>query len=135
MNAQPGAQAGSLSEALLLSHLEKHVYGHALAKKKLATVLTWNQRRSRYLRSGVSPVSLPQKLNCLFLGPTGQGKTLIVRTAAAQCGVPFFGTSATSYSSVGYVGLNVEDMVGGLLGVAHGNTDLASRGIIFIDEI
>ena len=135
MNSQPAPQTGEVTEASLLQHLNRYVHGHTVAKRKLAAAWSWNQRRWRYIRAGIAADTLPPKVNCLLVGNTGQGKSLIVRTTADHCRVPFFTTSATGYTSAGFQGLNVEDMVTGLFMAAKGNHELASRGLIFIDEI
>ncbi len=75
------------------------------------------------------------KHNILLLGPTGVGKTYIVKCLARLIGVPFVKADATKFSETGYVGHDVEDLVRDLVKVADGNVDLAQYGIIFIDEI
>jgi ATP-dependent Clp protease ATP-binding subunit ClpX len=75
------------------------------------------------------------KQNILLLGPTGVGKTYLIRTIARLIGVPFVKADATKFSETGYVGNDVEDLVRDLVKVANGNTDLAQYGIVFIDEI
>ncbi len=75
------------------------------------------------------------KQNILLLGPTGVGKTYLMRTVARLIGVPFVKADATKFSETGYVGGDVEDLVRDLVKVAGGNTDLAQYGIIYIDEI
>lgn len=75
------------------------------------------------------------KQNILLLGPTGVGKTYLIRTIAKLIGVPFVKADATKFSETGYVGNDVEDLIRDLVKVANGNTDLAQYGIVFIDEI
>jgi endopeptidase Clp ATP-binding regulatory subunit ClpX len=75
------------------------------------------------------------KQNILLLGPTGVGKTYLMRTIARLIGVPFVKADATKFSETGYVGGDVEDLVRDLVKVANGNTELAQYGIIYIDEI
>jgi ATP-dependent Clp protease ATP-binding subunit ClpX len=75
------------------------------------------------------------KQNVLLLGPTGVGKTYLVKCLANLIGVPFVKADATKYSATGYVGHNVEDLVRDLVKLANGNTELAQYGIIYIDEI
>lgn len=75
------------------------------------------------------------KQNILLLGPTGVGKTYLMRTIAKLIGVPFVKADATKFSETGYVGADVEDLVRDLVKVANGNIDLAQYGIIYIDEI
>ncbi|HTB62576.1 MAG TPA: AAA family ATPase [Opitutales bacterium] len=75
------------------------------------------------------------KQNILLLGPTGVGKTYLMRTIARLIGVPFVKADATKFSETGYVGGDVEDLVRDLVKVANGNVELAQYGIIYIDEI
>ena len=75
------------------------------------------------------------KNNILILGPTGVGKTYLMRNIARLIGVPFVKADATKFSETGYVGGDVEDLVRDLVKVANGNADLAQYGIIYIDEI
>jgi len=75
------------------------------------------------------------KHNILLLGPTGVGKTYLMRCIARLIGVPFVKADATKFSETGYVGHDVEDLVRDLVKAADGNTELASYGIIFLDEI
>ncbi|MDR0727508.1 MAG: AAA family ATPase [Puniceicoccales bacterium] len=75
------------------------------------------------------------KPNILLLGPTGVGKTYLIRNIAKLLGVPFIKADATKFSETGYVGNDVEDLVRDLVRAADGNADLAQYGIVFIDEI
>ena len=75
------------------------------------------------------------KQNILVLGPTGVGKTYLLRTIAKIIGVPFVTADATKFSETGYVGRDVEDIVRDLVKVADGNVELAEYGIVYIDEI
>jgi endopeptidase Clp ATP-binding regulatory subunit ClpX len=76
-----------------------------------------------------------QKQNIVLLGPTGSGKTYLMRCIARLIGVPFIKADATKFSETGYVGADVEDLVRDLGKMARGNTELAQYGIIYIDEI
>ncbi len=76
-----------------------------------------------------------QKQNILLLGPTGVGKTYLMRTIAKLIGVPFVKADATKFSETGYVGADVEDLVRDLVKTAGGNIEAAQYGIIYIDEI
>ncbi|HNX04903.1 MAG TPA: AAA family ATPase, partial [Opitutales bacterium] len=75
------------------------------------------------------------KQNIILLGPTGSGKTYLMRCIARLIGVPFVKADATKFSETGYVGADVEDLVRDLNKMALGNTDLAEYGIVYIDEI
>ena len=75
------------------------------------------------------------KQNILLLGPTGVGKTYLMRCIAKLIGVPFVKADATKFSETGYVGGDVDDLVRDLVRNADGNTELAQYGIVYIDEI
>lgn len=75
------------------------------------------------------------KNNVLMIGPTGVGKTYIIRLIAQKLGVPFVKGDATKFSETGYVGGDVEDLVRDLVYEANDNIDLAENGIIYVDEI
>ncbi|MCZ6671457.1 MAG: AAA family ATPase [Verrucomicrobia bacterium] len=75
------------------------------------------------------------KQNILLLGPTGVGKTYLMRNIAKLIGVPFVKADATKFSETGYVGNDVEDLVRDLYKLSDSNAELAQYGIIYIDEI
>jgi ATP-dependent Clp protease ATP-binding subunit ClpX len=75
------------------------------------------------------------KSNILMIGPTGVGKTYIVKLIADKLGVPFIKGDATKFSETGYVGGDVEDLVRSLVREAKGDIPLAEYGIIYVDEI
>jgi endopeptidase Clp ATP-binding regulatory subunit ClpX len=75
------------------------------------------------------------KNNVLMIGPTGVGKTYMVKLIAQKLGVPFVKGDATKFSETGYVGGDVEDLVRDLVYEAKEDIDLAENGIIYIDEI
>lgn len=75
------------------------------------------------------------KSNILMIGPTGVGKTYIIKLIAKRIGVPFVKGDATKFSETGYVGGDVEDLVRDLVREADGDIKLAEYGIIYLDEI
>jgi len=85
--------------------------------------------RNRY--EGVGHI----KNNILMIGPTGVGKTYLIKLIAKKIGVPFVKGDATKFSETGYVGGDVEDLVRDLVYEANGDIDLAQYGIIYVDEI
>lgn len=75
------------------------------------------------------------KHNIVLLGPSGVGKTYLMRCIAKLIGVPFVKADATKFSETGYVGHDVDDLVRDLVKAANGNIDLAQYGIIYLDEV
>ena len=75
------------------------------------------------------------KNNVLMIGPTGVGKTYIIKLIADKIGVPFVKGDATKFSETGYVGGDVEDLVRDLVREADDDIELAQFGIVYIDEI
>ena len=75
------------------------------------------------------------KNNVFMIGPTGVGKTYIIKFIAQKLGVPFVKGDATKFSETGYVGGDVEDLVRDLVYEADENIELAENGIIYVDEI
>lgn len=75
------------------------------------------------------------KHNIVLLGPSGVGKTYLMRCIAKLIGVPFVKADATKFTETGYVGHDAEDLVRDLVKTADGDTGLAQYGIIYVDEI
>ena len=117
-------------------HLDRFVIRQDDAKEVLSVAICdhYNQARQT-LESPDAPDSDYVKPNVLLLGPTGVGKTYLIRHVAKLVGVPFVKADATKFSETGYVGYDVDDMVRDLVKAADGNVDLAAFGIIYIDEI
>ena len=76
-----------------------------------------------------------EKSNMLMIGPTGSGKTYMVKTLARLLDVPLAITDATSLTEAGYIGDDIESVVSKLLAAADNDVERAEQGIIFIDEI
>ena len=112
--------------------LDDYVIGQDAAKKALS-VAVYNHYK-RILASKNSDVEL-QKSNILMLGPTGSGKTYLVKTLAKLLDVPLAITDATSLTEAGYIGDDIESVVSKLLAAADNDVEKAETGIIFIDEI
>ena len=115
-------------------YLDRYVIQQEEAKKVLSVALCDHYHHVRLAREGKS---LPNyaKQNILILGPTGVGKTYLVRSVAELIGVPFVKGDATKFSETGYVGGDVEDLVRELYRRSDGDVQKAQFGIIYIDEI
>ena len=113
------------------AELDAYVIGQESAKKKLSVAVYNHYKR---VFSGVTDIEI-DKSNMLMIGPTGVGKTYLVKTLARILQVPLAITDATSLTEAGYIGDDVETVVAKLLMNADGDVEKAERGIIFIDEI
>ncbi len=121
----------------LETYLKSYVVKQDEAISVLATKICTHFNRIRYAknnRKSASNVGII-KNNVLMIGPTGVGKTYIVKLIAQKLGVPFVKGDATKFSETGYVGGDVEDLVRDLVHEAGDNIELAENGIIYIDEI
>ena len=112
--------------------LDQYVIGQEGAKIALS-VSVYNHYKRIYF-GGNEDVEL-QKSNILMIGPTGSGKTYMVRTLAKLLDVPLAITDATSLTEAGYIGDDIESVVSKLLAAADNDVERAEHGIIFIDEI
>ena len=142
--ATPSAAALSL-EALrtfdlkpkeVVEHLDRYVVQQSDAKKALAVAVCdhFNHCR-RFLHSDSERNADYAKPNILLTGPTGVGKTYLMKTIAKLIGVPFVKGDATKFSETGIVGKDAEDLVRELVDAADGNVTLAQFGIIYVDEV
>jgi ATP-dependent Clp protease ATP-binding subunit ClpX len=111
-------------------YLDRFVIKQDEAKKALAIAVCdhYNNVKIGNTRHDYS------KQNVLLLGPTGVGKTYLVKQIAKLIGVPFVKADATRFSETGYVGANVDDLIHELVNQAKGRIDLAQYGIIYLDE-
>ncbi len=121
----------------VFSTLNRHVIGQEQAKKVLSVAVCdhYNHIRRQFDDPEEADSFEYQKQNILLLGPTGVGKTYLMKNLARLIGVPFVKADATKFSETGYVGSDVEDLVRDLVKVAGGDVNLAEMGIIYIDEI
>ena len=115
-------------------YLDRFVVKQDAAKKVLATTICDHYNHIKRC-SAKGPCKEYSKQNIIMLGPTGVGKTYLVRTIADLIGVPFVKGDATKFSETGYVGGDVEDLVRELVHKANGDIRLAEYGIIYLDEI
>ena len=122
----------------LIAYLDQYVVKQDQAKAILATKICthFNRiRRAQESQDAVETLAGGIKNNVLMIGPTGVGKTYIIKLIAAKLGVPFVKGDATKFSETGYVGGDVEDLVRDLVREADDDIELAQHGIIYIDEI
>ena len=112
--------------------LDQYVIGQDVAKKTLA-VAVYNHYK-RVATDSMDDIEI-EKSNMLMIGPTGSGKTYLVKTLAKLLDVPLAITDATSLTEAGYIGDDIESVVSKLLAAADNDVERAEHGIIFIDEI
>ncbi|MCX6601570.1 MAG: AAA family ATPase [bacterium] len=127
----------TLKPTELEEYLRQYVLHQEEAVEILATkICTHFHRRKWELDHPDRETSAGQiKSNILMIGPTGVGKTYLVKLIADKIGVPFVKGDATKFSETGYVGGDVEDLVRSLVREAKGDMKLAEYGIIYVDEI
>jgi ATP-dependent Clp protease ATP-binding subunit ClpX len=116
--------------------LDKYIVGQEHAKKVMSAAI-YNHNKmllSKQDKLDDEDVEI-EKSNVVILGPTGCGKTYLIRTIARCLGVPFASADATNLTQAGYVGEDVENVVRLLVEDADGDIDKAQTGIIYIDEI
>ena len=114
------------------SSLDEYVVGQEYAKKVMS-VAVYNHYK-RVATDTMDDIEI-EKSNMLMIGPTGSGKTYLVKTLARLLDVPLALTDATSLTEAGYIGDDIESVVSKLLAAADNDVEKAEQGIIFIDEI
>ncbi|MBL7032789.1 MAG: AAA family ATPase [Candidatus Delongbacteria bacterium] len=117
----------------MVEYLNKYVIDQSEAVSILATKICTHFNRIKLLKDK-APVGMV-KSNIMMIGPTGVGKTFIIKLIADKLRVPFVKGDATKFSETGYVGGDVDDLVRELVKQADGDLERASHGIIYIDEI
>lgn len=146
---KPAAPAFTMKDIpaphILKAKLDDYVVGQEQAKKVMS-VAVYNhykrlyfegQKKAEKPESGSVPddgVTI-EKSNILMIGPTGSGKTYLVKTLAKLLNVPLAITDATSLTESGYIGDDIESVISKLLSAAGNDVDKAECGIVFIDEI
>src|SRR5436189_1303601 len=123
------------------AHLDRFVIKQDEAKKVLSIAVCDHYNHANYLRrlekedAARAEETEYAKQNEILVGPTGVGKTYLIKHIADLIKVPFVKADATKFSETGYVGGDVEDLVRELVHKANGDVNLAQFGIIYIDEI
>ncbi|MBU4230515.1 MAG: AAA family ATPase [Proteobacteria bacterium] len=122
----------------LIAYLDEYVVRQDEAKAILATKICTHFNRISYAQANPRKArrNMGQiKSNVLLMGPTGVGKTFLIKLIARHLGVPFIKGDATKFSETGYVGGDVDDLVRDLVREADGDIERAQYGIIYLDEI
>jgi endopeptidase Clp ATP-binding regulatory subunit ClpX len=123
------------------AHLDRFVIQQDEAKKVLSIAVCDHYNHAKFLRKLEQEDAVRAeeteyaKQNVILVGPTGVGKTYLIKHVADLIKVPFVKADATKFSETGYVGGDVEDLVRELVQKADGDTAAAQFGIIYIDEI
>ncbi len=121
----------------LEAYLKQFVINQDAAIEVLATKICTHFNRMNFEQNSenVPEIIGNVKSNVVMLGPTGVGKTYLIKLIANRVGVPFVKGDATKFSETGYVGGDVEDLIRDLLREAQGDIELAEYGIVYLDEI
>ncbi len=117
---------------IIKGKLDEYVIGQDHAKKVMSVAVYNHYKR---VATGMMDDIEIEKSNMLMIGPTGCGKTYMVKTLAKLLDVPLAITDATSLTEAGYIGDDIESVVSKLLAAADNDVERAEKGIIFIDEI
>ncbi len=117
------------------AELDEYVVGQDYAKKVMSVAVYNHYKRVMNDRNEIDDGVEIEKSNMLMIGPTGSGKTYLVKTLAKLLDVPLAITDATSLTEAGYIGDDIESVVSKLLAAADNDVERAEHGIIFIDEI
>ena len=112
--------------------LDEYVIGQDQAKKVISVAVYNHYKR---VATGTMDDIEIDKSNILMIGPTGSGKTYLVKTLARLLDVPLAIADATSLTEAGYIGDDIESVISKLLAAAGNDVKKAERGIVFIDEI
>ncbi|WP_303783613.1 AAA family ATPase [Azovibrio restrictus] len=116
----------------IVAYLDQYVIGQEEAKRVLAVAVYTHYRKLALARGGALSMD---KSNVLIIGPSGCGKTLLCETLARLLQVPFVTADATSLAQTRFVGEEIEAIMERLMEKAGGQAELASQGIVFIDEV
>ena len=122
---------------MIKAKLDEYVIGQEQAKKVMSVAVYNHYKRALvdWKKEAEEDGITIEKSNILMVGPTGSGKTYLVKTLARLLEVPLAIADATSLTEAGYIGDDIESVVSKLLAAADNDVERAERGIIFIDEI
>ncbi len=122
---------------MIKAKLDEYVIGQEQAKKVMSVAVYNHYKRALvdWKKEAEEDGITIEKSNILMVGPTGSGKTYLVKTLARLLDVPLAIADATSLTEAGYIGDDIESVVSKLLAAADNDVERAERGIIFIDEI
>ena len=134
---QKSFQDFNLTPAELEAYLDEYMIGQKEAKAIISTKVCTHFHKIRYyyLREGREEDIEFVKNNIFIIGPTGVGKTYMIKLISKKLGVPFVKGDATKFSETGYVGGDIEDLIRELYWEANGDLEKAHFGIVFLDEI
>ena len=116
----------------MVEHLNQYIVGQDDAKKTLSIAVRNHFKRISMVSEERKDIS---KSNVMIIGPSGTGKTELVRRLAEYVDIPMIVVDANSFTSAGYTGDDVESMIVKLYNASGNNKDNTEHGIIFIDEI
>ena len=115
-------------------HLDRYIIGQNNAKKALSIAICDHYNYIKEAMTTTKPTHYT-KQNILMIGPTGVGKTYMIKRIAELIGVPFVKSDATKFTETGYQGGDVDDLIRQLYNKANKNSELAQYGIVYLDEI
>lgn len=126
-----------LKPAELEAYLDEYIVGQKEAKTVIATKVCthFHKIKNFFLKEGDFHKTEFIKNNIFIIGPTGVGKTYMIKLIAKKLGVPFVKGDATKFSETGYVGGDIEDLIRDLYWEANEDLERAQFGIVFLDEI
>lgn len=138
MYAKKIKKASFVKSNIKPSSIRKYLDEYVIKQNHAKTVLSvaiYNHYKFLEYKKQESPAVDLEKSNILLVGPTGSGKTYLIKTIAKMLDVPFAIGDASSLTAAGYVGNDVENVIRNLVENANGDIDKAERGIVYIDEI
>ncbi len=126
-----------LTPEQLENYLDEYIVGQKEAKAIIATKICthFHKVKNFLLKDGRDDTVGFIKNNIFIIGPTGVGKTYMIKLIAKKIGIPFVKGDATKFSETGYVGGDVEDLIRDLYWEADGDLEKARFGIVYLDEI